>query len=67
MTQPVIIPRLMKEGSAAQYLGISVTKLRSKNIRRRVDGGNMLYDRHDLDTLADELPYEEEPNEWDAA
>lgn len=60
MTLPVILPRGMKEKEAAVYLGISPSKLRDLPIPRRVNGGNRLYDRLDLDAYFDSLPYEGE-------
>ena len=50
-------PRLMKAPHAAQYLGISASKLRTLPIAPKLDGGNTLYDRLDLDAYADSLPY----------
>lgn len=50
--------RLMKIHDAATYLGMSVTKLKSKGLPVRRDGGNVLYDRLDLDDYADNLPYD---------
>lgn len=59
MTAPAfLLPRLMKAPDAAAYLGISASKLRGLPIRRKVDGGNLLYDRLDLDAYASSLPYE---------
>lgn len=52
-------PRLMQAKAAAHYLGLSPTKLRGLNLPRKEDGGNILYDRTDLDAYADALPYEE--------
>ena len=65
-------PRLMKAPEAARYLSISESKLQGLDIRRKVDGGNRLYDIRDLDAYADSLPYEGEQecktrNEADAA
>ncbi len=54
-----VIPRLLKVSTAAEYLGISPSKLNSLPIPRRVAGGNRLYDRKDLDEWADALPYEQ--------
>ncbi len=51
-------PRMMQEPTAAYYLGVSPSKLRGLPIRRKVDGGNRLYDKYDLDRYADGLPYE---------
>lgn len=57
---PVLLPRLMGEAAAAQYLGISQTNLRGLGLPRRELGGRRLYDRTDLDDYADSLPYEGE-------
>lgn len=56
-------PRLMAARAAAKFLGISESKLRSLDIPRKTFGGNMVWDRTDLDAYADSLPYEgkEEP------
>lgn len=51
-------PRLMPAAQAAHYVGVSVTTLRNTNIPRRELGGKRVYDRHDLDAFADNLPYE---------
>lgn len=64
--------RLMKAHDAATYLGMSVTKLKSKGLPARRDGGNVLYDRLDLDDYADNLPYDgnkqaEGVEEWQKA
>lgn len=64
--------RLMKIHDAATYLGMSVTKLKSKGLPVRRDGGNVLYDRLDLDDYADNLPYDgkkqsEGVEEWQKA
>ena len=52
--------RLMQEPDAARYLGISASKLATLKIPRRVSGRNRLYDIHDLDAYASNLPYEGE-------
>ena len=74
MTVP--LPLLLGERAAAEYLGISTAKLRELRlqglVRRRRLGRRRLYDRRDLDLLADSLPYEEaeeqnEAEEWLAA
>lgn len=52
-------PRLMQAVAAASYLGVSPTKFRTLNITSRRMGGNVLWDRIDLDQYADNLPYEE--------
>lgn len=54
------VPRLMPEQAAAYYLGFSPNKLRQQGIRRRVSGGNRLYDIRDLDAWADNLRTEGE-------
>ena len=50
-------PRLMQAKAAAHYLGVSASKLRSMDLPCKRDGGNVLYDRADLDAYADSLPY----------
>ncbi|MEM7529077.1 MAG: helix-turn-helix domain-containing protein [Pseudomonadota bacterium] len=57
---PSFVPALMKARDAAHYLGVSVTKLGTLDIPRRVHGGNRLYDRQDLDAWIASLPYEEQ-------
>lgn len=52
-------PRLMQAKAAAHYLGVSPSKLRTLELPCRIDGGNKLYDRTDLDAYADKLPYDE--------
>jgi hypothetical protein len=47
----------MQSRAAAHYLGISETKLRGLGLPCKEDGGNVLYDRNDLDAYADRLPY----------
>lgn len=59
MPAPSFTPRLMKLPMAAHYLGVSATKLRDLPIKRKKDGGNVLYDVNDLDDYADRLPYED--------
>jgi len=51
-------PRLMQAKAAAHYLGMSPSKLRGLDLPCKVDGGNKLYDRADLDAYADSLPYD---------
>lgn len=51
-------PRLMQAKAAAHYLGVSPSKLRGLDLPCKVDGGNKLYDRADLDAYADALPYD---------
>ncbi|MGR3495386.1 DNA-binding protein [Citreimonas sp.] len=55
---PMFTPRLMKAHAAAHYLGVSPSKLRTLDLPCKRDGGNVLYDRLDLDAYADALPYE---------
>lgn len=57
-TPPAFLPRLMQATAAAHYLGCSPSKLRTLPIRRLRFGGNVVYDRGDLDAFADSLPYE---------
>lgn len=61
--EPVFVPRQMQAAAAAHYIGVSPSKLRTLNIRRKKDGGNYLYDRADLDAYCDSLPYEGEISE----
>ena len=51
-------PRLLPAASAAFYLGISETTLRSLPVPRRRLGGKRLYDLFDLDAYASDLPTE---------
>lgn len=51
-------PRLMAATTAAHYIGVSESTLRSLNLRRKTLGAKRLYDRADLDEYADSLPYE---------
>lgn len=60
-------PRLMSEHTAAYYLGISPAKLRTADIPRKVDGGRRLYDVRDLDARADELAYDRDMADAEAA
>ena len=55
-------PRLMQAKAAAHYLGVSPSKLRALELPCKRDGGNVLYDRDDLDAWADTLPYEDRNN-----
>lgn len=48
----------MTASQAAHYLGISASKLRTLEIRRKICGAKRLYERGDLDGYADSLPYE---------
>lgn len=58
MTDPMLIPRLMRSLAAARYISVSESKLRSLPIRPRRHGGMVLYDRHDLDLWVDCLPHD---------
>ena len=58
----LILPSLLGEHDAAKYLGISKSTLRTLGISRRKLGGRRLYDRRDLETYVDSLPYENEDN-----
>ncbi|KPU84295.1 hypothetical protein JI58_04725 [Marinosulfonomonas sp. PRT-SC04] len=51
-------PRLMPAPVAAHYLGVSESMLRTLGIPRRELGAKRVYDKADLDALADNLPYE---------
>lgn len=51
------VPRLMNADQAAHYVGLSPSKLRTKEIPCKVDGRNKLYERADLDAYVDGLPY----------
>lgn len=53
-------PRLMPAPEAAAYLGVSATTLRALPIPRRILNAKRLYDRHDLDAYASDLPVEGE-------
>lgn len=53
----------MQAKAAAHYLGVSQTKFRGLNLPCKGDGGNVLYDRADLDAWADGLPYREAEEE----
>lgn len=56
-------PRLMQAKAAAHYLGVSTTKFRNLNLPCKDDGGNVFYDRADLDAWADGLPYRNDEGE----
>ena len=56
---------LLSEHDAAAWLGVSPTKLRTLNIKRRRLGTRRLYDMRDLQEFRDSLPYEDEPEEED--
>lgn len=60
MNDVYIIPAFLGEGDAAYYLGVSASKLRTLDIPRKALGRRRLYDRRDLDTFRDTLPYEGE-------
>jgi len=51
-------PRLLKAKDAAHYLSVSPSKLRGLGLPCKRQGGNVFYDRHDLDAWADALPYD---------
>lgn len=53
-------PRTMPAPAAAHYLGISQSKLLTRGIPRKIDGGNRLYDIRDLDSWVDSLQTEGE-------
>jgi hypothetical protein len=57
------LPRLMGEAAAAAYIGVSPSTLRSLPIPRKALGARRLYERVDLDSYADSLPYEDEIHE----
>lgn len=50
---PVPLPRMFKARRAAEYLGVSETTFRGLGIRSLRVGGNVLYDRLDLDAWID--------------
>lgn len=50
-------PRLMPAPAAAHYLGVSVSTLRQLSIPRRSLVAKRVYDKSDLDSYADSLPY----------
>lgn len=52
-------PRLMQARDAAFYLGVSASKFHTLDLPRKVFGGNIVYDRADLDAFADRLAYDE--------
>lgn len=62
-------PRLMQLKAAAHYLGMSESKLRALPLPCKRDGGNVLYDRLDLDAYADGIPYDGKTGdeEWEIA
>ncbi|MGV6848584.1 MAG: helix-turn-helix transcriptional regulator [Marinibacterium sp.] len=60
MTTAPIIPRLLQARDAAAYVGLSVTKFRGLKLPARRHGGNVLWDRSDLDRFIDALPYDGE-------
>ena len=62
-------PRLMKSAEAAQYLGMSETRLREVGPSPRRVGRWVVYDRQDLDRWADrlcDLPLDEKDEESEA-
>ncbi len=66
-TKSAVTPLLMPAPVAAQYIGVSVSTLRTLEIPRRMLGAKRLYDRRDLDAYANDLPYDvedDEPNGW---
>ncbi len=65
MTQSILLPALLTESGAATYLGISNSKLRELKLPRRELGRKRLYDRRDLESYIDSLPYEGEENHSD--
>ncbi|MBB95640.1 MAG: DNA-binding protein [Rhodobacteraceae bacterium] len=56
--RPDTLPRLMQASMAARYLGFSESKFRGLGIPHKRHGGNVLWDRLDLDAYADALPYD---------
>lgn len=55
----VFTPRLMREPSAAAYIGVSPSYLRTLDIPRKQMADRMFaYEKADLDAWADALPYE---------
>lgn len=54
----VLLPKLMQTNRAAEYLGFSPSKFRTLGLPAKRHGGNVLYDRNDLDQFAEALPYE---------
>ena len=59
-------PALLNERDACAFLGrISETKLRDLKIPRRCLGRRRLYDRRDLETYVDSLPYDGEEAQID--
>lgn len=67
MAHPILLPGLLREASAAAFLGISESKLRTLRLPRRKLGSKRLYDRRDLEAYIDSLPYEGEDQEGDDA
>ncbi len=62
MADAAFTPAMMGECDAAFYIGVSPSTLRGLHIPRKVLGRRRLYDRRDLDTFRDDLPYEGEGN-----
>ncbi|MGO4854898.1 DNA-binding protein [Phaeovulum sp. W22_SRMD_FR3] len=56
--EPHFAPRLMPAPEAAHYLGVSMSKLLTLGIPRKMLGAKRLFDRLDLDTYASDLPTE---------
>ena len=50
----------MPARQAAHYLGVSESKLRELNLPSKKLGAKRVYDKDDLDTYADDLPYDQE-------
>lgn len=48
-------PRLMNVEQAAAYVSLSATTIRANGPKPKHFGKRVLYDRHDLDTWADQL------------
>ncbi|WP_085785956.1 helix-turn-helix domain-containing protein [Ketogulonicigenium robustum] len=56
-------PRLLGASEAARYLGVSISTLSDMGLPRRMIGTRRLYDRSDLDALADTLPTDKDTSE----
>lgn len=50
----------MQAKAAAHYLGVSLSKFHRLDLPAKADGGNVLYDRQDLDAYADSLSYQDD-------
>ena len=62
--------RLLRRESAARYLSISPSKFDELTKTKAIPAPRILqnmkaWDRQDLDTFIDSLPYESEANPWD--